>query len=305
MLPATPAVQVLADLSAVVRGRLAPRPVTGGGATAAPAEWVGLDALLRDREAVAPLVRASGRRRFGSDDWPLVVAQVARESISTLVTAAVRSWTQHRRLFDLSAANVVLREGATTTEVGLRRPRLAVLADDPLGEPADGRRAAGSEIEVVTEPEMFTRLVERVIGRPVPLGAVPRGPADQVAGVAAIVATVRRTVRSGQRHLWGTAGLAVATALASASHVVGEQADRDRAALFAARRDLARTVRLTTVDDGAGGSLTFGVRRTCCLLVKLPAATQCGTCSLRDPDACVAGLTTWLRAERRATRTAP
>jgi hypothetical protein len=303
---------VLAGLSALVHDRLA--PVTVGGAT--EGGWIGLDHLLRDPRALAPLVAVSGGRRFRSDDWALVVAQVARESIQVLVTAAVTLWTRDRRLFDMSAANVVLREGAVATEVGLRRARLAVLAGDPLAPLASlaRRDATGahvradveseveSEVEVVTEAEMLHRLAERVIGRPVPLGAVPRGPADQVAPVAAIVATVRRTVRSGQRHLWGTAGLAIGSTLASASHAIGERADRDRDALFAARRDLARTVDLTTVDDALGGTVTFALRRTCCLLLKLPDEAQCGTCSLRDHDACVARMTDWHRAERRRRR---
>ncbi|HEV7758851.1 MAG TPA: hypothetical protein VGO78_07675 [Acidimicrobiales bacterium] len=285
---------VLAELSALVHERLA--PVTVGAAT--EGGWIGLDHLLRDPRALAPLVAVSGGRRFRSDDWALVVAQVARESIQVLVTAAVNLWTRDRRLFDMSAANVVLREGPVATEVGLRRARLAVLADDPLA-PAAGTDA---EVEVVTEAQLLQRLVERVIGRSVPLGAVPRGPADQVAAVAAIVATVRRTVRSGQRHLWGTAGLAIGSTLASASHAIGERADRDRDTLFAARRDLARTVDLTTVDDALGGTVTFALRRTCCLLLKLPDEAQCGTCSLRDHDACVARMTDWHRVERRRRR---
>ena len=284
---------MLAGLSELTQGRLAPVPV--GSVT--DSGWVGLDQLLCDPWAVTPLVRASGARRFRSDDWSLVVAQVARESIQALVTAAVHLWTRHRRLFDMTAANVVLREGEVATEVGLRRARLAVLADDPLAPLA--RSAGIAEVEVVTEAEMLQRLVDRVIGRSVPLGALPKGPADRVAGVAAIVVAVRRTVRSGQRHLWGTAGLAIASGLASATHAVGERADHDRATLFAARRDLARTVTLATVDDTMGGTITFAVRRTCCLLLKLPDEVQCGTCSLRDHDACVARIGDWHRDERR------
>jgi hypothetical protein len=282
---------VLASLSTLVHGRLAPVPVgnlTEGG-------WIGLDAMLRDPWAIAPLVAASGPARFRSDDWALVVAQVAREAIQTLVTAAVELWTRRRRLLAMTAADVALREGAARTEVGLRRLHLAVLADDPLASLA----GHGAEVEVVTEGEMLRRLCDRVIGPSLPLGTRPQGSAEEVAGVAAVVATVRRTVRSGERHLWGTAGLAVGSALASASHAVGERADRDRATLFAARRDLARTVSLTTVDDAMGGTVTFALRRTCCLLLKLPDGLQCGTCSLRDHDACVDRMTAWHRDERR------
>jgi hypothetical protein len=54
--------------------------------------------------------------------------------------------------------------------------------------------------------------------------------------------------------------------------------------------------------------VTFAVRRTCCLLLKLPAGHQCGTCSLRDRDACIARMTSWAlagRAEARSPATAP
>jgi hypothetical protein len=291
---------VLRALSSVVHGRLEPEPVsdaTDGG-------WVGLDQMLLDPLAIGTLVR-SGQERFRSDDWALVLAQIARESISVLVTAGVDLWSRHRRLLDMSAANVALRDGPSSVQVGLRYGTLAVLADDPLA-PLAGSAAcsAGFGVVVVNKAQMLQRLLDQVIGRSVPAGAVPRGTPDRVASVATIIATVRRTVRTGHRHLWGTAGLAVASSLASASHVVGERADRDRDLIFTVRRDLARTVRLTTTDDGLGGAVTFGLRRTCCLLLKLPDGGQCGTCSLRDHDACAARLTEWHRTERRRVREA-
>jgi hypothetical protein len=294
---------VLRALASVVHGRLAPAPVgaaTDGG-------WVGLDEMLFGPLAIGALVRSS-QARFRSDDWSLVLAQIARESISVLVTAAVDLWSRHRRLFDMTAANVVLRDGPSSVQVGLRRGVPAVLADDPLA-PLDGfglddgidsDGLGGFRIEVVNKAQMLQRLLDQVIGRSVPLGAVPRGPADRAACVATIIATVRRTVRSGHRHLWGTAGLAIA----SARHVVGDQADRDRDLIFTVRRDLARTVRLTTTDDELGGTVTFALRRTCCLLLKLPDGGQCGTCSLRDHDTCAARLTEWHRTERRRVREA-
>jgi hypothetical protein len=300
---------VLAGLADLVHGRLAPAPVgddTDGDDTDGDANdgtdggtnggWIGLDRLLRDPWAVDPLVAASGARRFRSDDWGLVLAQVARESIQVLVTAAVDLWTRQRRLLAMTAADVLLREGPAGTEVGLRRVRLAVLAGDPLG--AD----PGADVEVLTEAAMLRRLSDEVIGRALPDGAALREPADRVAAVAAVVATVRRTTRSGQRHLWGTAALAIGSTLASASHVVGDRADRDRRTLLAARRDLARTISLATVDDARGGTVTFALRRTCCLLLKLPDGLQCGTCSLRDHDACVARMTDWHREQRRLHR---
>ena len=273
-------------LSGPTAGRFLPWPA----ATDDPA-WLPVDALLDDPRAVEPLLRAAGSDRFGSDDRGLVVAQVAREAISVLVAAGVHAWTAERRVLDLSAANVALRDGPSGVVVGLRRPGArAVLPDDP------GTR--DPEVEVLEEPKLFARFLERVLGDPAPLGEVPAGPPDRVAAVAAIVATVRRTVRTGDRHLWGTAALALTSTLTRLSHTIGPRADRDRARLFAARPDLARTVELVTVADDAGADVTFAVRRTCCLLLKLPAGHQCGTCSLRDRDACVARLTAWALAGR-------
>ena len=349
--------------------------------------WLGVDALLEQPHLFGRLVRPAGRERFGSDDWGLVTAQVAREAISILVTAAVHSWATQRRLLDLSAANVMLREDVSEgVVVGLRRLDVVVAPADPLSRPGDAPPPspasspgplgpAGSPeadelaglagaVEVMDDAKMFHRLVDRALGTPLPIGMMPTGPADQVAAVAAIIATVRRTMRSGNRHLWGTAALALSSTLTHAEHTVGPRAGRDRAALLAARPDLARTIELVTVPatdtstapdptsvlgstapdltpggtgiTGSGTALrptdpgttpdptgsanslgpgtthgpagvaspgpgatpdeiTFALRRTCCLLVKLPSGAQCGTCSLRDRDTCVSLMTAWAR----------
>lgn len=283
---------VLAAAAGAVPGRLAPAPLGRRGSTVGDG-WVGVDELLADPAWLDPLLEGT-RRRFRSDDRALLCAQIARESVSILVTAAVHLWAGQRRLLDLSAANVAVREGEERLEAGVRHLRAAVLPGDPLaGQPG---------VDVVDEEVLFGRLVDQVIGHPVRAGAVPPGPPDRVAAVAAVIATIRRAVRCGDRHLWGTAALAAGSALASVSHTVGERADRDRAALFAARPDLARTVELVTVDDTVGGEVTFPLRRTCCLLYKLPDRTQCGTCSLRDHDFCVTWTADYHRQERRRLR---
>lgn len=287
-------------------GELVRPPLLGTVADPVDPAWLPVHRLLDEPAAIGALVRAAGPRRFGSDDWGLVVAQVAREAIAALVNAGVHAWAAQRRVVDLSAANVLLREGPTGVEAGLRRPGVAVLPADPLaapdpgsaGGPVEGAGRAGrvDVVEVADDDKLFRRFLDRTLGDPVPIGALPGGPADRVAAVAALVATVRHTVRTGHRHLWGTAALAAAgtfTRLAAAGH---PGADRDRARLLAARPDLARTIELVTVadpGDPAGGDVTFAVRRTCCLLLKLPAGRQCGTCSLRDRDACIAGVASW------------
>jgi hypothetical protein len=296
-------------------GELARPPLLGAVPDPGDPAWLPVHRLLDEPAAIGVLVRAAGPRRFGSDDWGLVVAQVAREAIAALVNAGVHAWAAQRRVVDLTAANVLLREGPAGIEAGLRRPDVAVLPTDPLLAAGPGPAAGAVEgvegvgpvevaevAEVADDDKLFRRFLDRTLGDPVPIGALPGGPADRVAAVAALVATVRHTVRTGHRHLWGTAALAAAgtfTRLAAAGHT---GADRDRARLLAARPDLARTIELVTVADpcdAAGGDVTFAVRRTCCLLLKLPAGRQCGTCSLRDRDACIAGVASWALDLRR------
>ncbi|HMG43350.1 MAG TPA: hypothetical protein VK611_18620 [Acidimicrobiales bacterium] len=247
-----------------------------GGVDDDPA-WLGVDVLLVEPTAIDRLVRAASGR-FGSDDRALVLAQVAREAISVLVTVGVHAWAAERRVPDLTAANVVVREGPTGVVVGLRRPEVPDVVD---------------VVDVVDDVKLFRRLLDRVLGEPLPLGALPSGPADQVAAVATVVATVRHTMRTGNRHLWGTAALAAASTLTR----LGPRADADRARLLAARPDLARTIELVAVPD-ADDVVTFPIRRTCCLLLKLPAGHQCGTCSLRPRDDCVARMTAWALRSR-------
>lgn len=272
-----------------------------------------MEGLLTRPDDLLPLAEAVGRDRFRSDDHTLVLAQVAREAVAVLTSAAVHTWSCQRRLLDLSAANVVLRDGETALLAGLRQPALAVLADDPLaGRPG---------VEVVDEITMFDRLVRGTLGQPLPPGTLPQGEPEQVAALTAIVAAVRQLVRCGDRHLWGSIALAVATTFTRASHVVGEHADRDREAVLSARPDLARTIELVTLHDGCSGAgkcdgiddggdadtgdgdpLTFALRRTCCLLYKLPDGLQCATCSLLDQDCRTASLAEWHRAERQQVR---
>jgi len=99
------------------------------------------------------------------------------------------------------------------------------------------------------------------------------------------------------RHLWGNAALAIANTLTTISHEVGLRADLDRAALLHARPDLARTL-----DDGHGGTITFAIRRTCCLLVRTNGCRQCGTCSVRARDERIDACAAYYRAERERLR---
>ena len=265
--------------------------------------WIGMDQVLADPTQLLELVRAAGRRRFASDDTNLVLAQVAREAIAVLAEVAVGLWARQRRLLDVSAAHVALAEGDEWVVAGLRRISLSVLADDPL--------AVRPDVSVVDEDTMFGQLLSGVFGAALPAGAMPAGPPDQVPAIATMIAATRAVIRSGERHLWGTAALGASSALTTVSHDLGKSADLDRERLFQARPDLARTLTLVTVDpDGRpvtkpvldDDTITFAVRKTCCLLTKLPVDEQCGTCSLRDEAACIKTLTDWYVEERRQSR---
>jgi len=256
----------LARLSALVYGRLAPRPVVP---TSSDGGWLPVADLLSSPASLGSLVAAAGPR-FGSADFGLVVAQVVREAISVVVTVATELLLTRRLLLDFSAANVLLREGPSGVVVGLRSGS----ASAPPGD------------------KLVPLFVEGVLGDPLPLGAAPAGPAEQVAAVATLIAAVRRTMRSGGRHLWGSAALAVA----SVATQVGPAAAPYRDRILRARPDLARTIELVTVPaDADGPEVTFPLRRTCCLLLKLPPGDQCGTCSLRPRPYCLSLMTRWAR----------
>lgn len=290
---------VLSSASVVAYGRFSPRAVENalttdrGEGTDDEGElgWIAAEDLLDRPDGLMRLVRTAGPDRFRSTDQNLVLAQVAREAVAALATAAVHTWSCQRRLLDASASNVLLRDGEIAVVAALRTPTLAVLPEDPLA------RQPG--VEVVDEPTMFRRLLTRTLGYPLSPGpSPPRRPA-QVAAIAAVIAALRRLVRSGDRHLWGSVALAAVNALTHASHLTGERARSDLDALVSARPDLERTVELVTTHDPRGQPITFAIRRTCCLLYKLPDGRQCATCSLVDRDNRLASLSEWHRAERR------
>ena len=286
----------LAGLSRRFAARLAPDVVRVGPAVSGrPGDgWVGVDALLSDPRLFPQLVVAASPR-FRSDDRALVGAQLVREWVSTVTTAAVAGWGRDRRVFDWAAGNVAVRADGS---VGLRGLGLAVLGGDELAAESGRRGRRPGLVTVTTEAGLVERVLDGAIGHPVRAGARPGGPEARVPAVAAVVAAARRAIRSGARHHWGTVGLAVVNGLTAVSHDVGARADRDRELLLRRRPDLARTVELVTIDDGAGGTVSCGRRLTCCLLVKLPGEIQCGTCNLRDRDECVASLAAWARAQR-------
>lgn len=286
---ANPDAATLRWLSAELYGRLRPLPL-GPNPRARSGEWVVVAGAFGDRSVLDPLVdaRSGPLGASGSPgDRELVVAQVVREATSVLAHAAVALWARQRRLFDWSAANVAMTAGPVGVDVGLLDASLTVGSGDPLAG-APGVGLAGDE-------ELFDRLLRIGLGEPVASGELPAGPPGDASAVATVIAAGRRRVRSGDRHLWGNVALAVANALIRPGPAV--DVDADRAALFGARPDLVRTIELCTVATH-GGPVTFPIRRTCCLLYKLPPGLKCTTCSLADRDQQVADLAAWYSRPR-------
>lgn len=182
-----------------------------------------------------------------------------------VVRLSVVAWSVDRVVLDVSPANLAV-------DLTGSQPRLALIEPRGFG-PCD-------------DDDVLDRFEETVLD----------------GTVTATVDALRRVERVGRRHLWGSVALAVVNTLASLSHRPGSRADADRVALLARRPDLARTLDVVTVDDAAGGEITYAIRRTCCLLVKLPGSTRCGTCSLRPREERITACDQHYRAERATLR---
>ena len=236
----------------------------------APARWDALVAACLPRFGDGA-ARPAHAEQTGHASRALVAGQVVREVTSTLVAAACRQWSRHRVVLDVRAGNVLVRLGPARVEVGLRSAAT-------LGEPG---------------VDLADLLLATALGTPARGGAFPPGAPARMPTVAALVAVARRSAQGGGRHHWGTAALALSSALTAESHEPGRAAaaEADRRLLLARRPDLARTLELVTVADARGEPVTAARRRTCCLLLDLPAGRQCGTCSLRDREACLDAVT--------------
>jgi ferric iron reductase protein FhuF len=242
-------------------------------------EWLPL------REVLAPELFGAvvgGTAAMLDAETNVAAALVARALTALVVGATIDTWSRERRVLDVTVDNLMVRSDGLDAHAALVDVRGWALAESVADD--------GDTFAVVADDDELRARLERTLF-------------DDF--VAAVVAAVRGIVRSGQRHLWGNAGLAVANTLATTSHEVGRRADDDRAAVLADRPDLAGTVQIETVPDGTGGSVTFAIRRTCCLLYKVPDAAMCGTCSLRPESERIDACVTYYRAERDRSRARP
>lgn len=226
----------------------------------AVAGWVPLVGLIEPDRLRRAI--ADGAARASTSDHVAVGSVLCRDLVVPLVRLAVAAWSEDRVVLDVSCANVAVEPGGERPRLALVRPRGSGPIDD--------------------DSALLDRF-ERVVFD----GAV-----------APVVDALRSVVKVGGCHLWGSVALAVVNTLTTISHRAGSRADADRAALLARRPDLARLVDVVSVADGRGGTITYAIRRTCCLLVKLPRAEMCGTCSLRSRCERIASCDEHYRAER-------
>lgn len=185
-------------------------------------------------------------RRFDGARPAVAASMLARALLPLVVTPTAMSWSLWRVLPDLSAANL---------RIGITEDRIVgvAMADPRLLEGGDG-------------PGRFAEIV--------------------LDGVCApLIDGLRRTVRLGDRHLWGNVSLAIAAPFAPLLATDRHDGRADREALLTSRSRLRGLVELLDVSL-AGRPVEAVRRRTCCLLIKLPEphAAMCGTCSLRPRD---------------------
>lgn len=202
--------------------------------------------------------------RLGCDDLAVVGSVVGRDVLAAVTGLAVGAWVTDRVALDVSSANLA---------VDLRgdRPRLALARADTV----EGPSSLG---------QLGTWLFD---------DAVP-----------CVVDGLRAITRVGARHLWGTVALGVVNTVAALGHRRPAGAVADLAQLLARRPDLTGLVELVERHDDHGDPLTYAIRRTCCLLVKVPGGGCCGTCSLRPRDERIAACDAHFLGRRRALRAA-
>jgi hypothetical protein len=249
------------------------------GAFAGTGVVAGDDGWRRLGDALDPVAFAAGLetacRRWRTDDAVVAVSLLVRELTVAAATVAITPFARDRRLLDVSPDSLLVRQDERVATIGLGPGPLAVLPGDELVG-ADG-------VRVLTDDDaMFEVLIAGLLD-----GVVPR-----------IIDAARAGVRVGSRHLWGNVALAIANTLTTISGEVGSRADRDRSRLLAARPELEPTIELLEVLDGAGRELTFAIRRTCCLVDRVPGGMRCATCSLEDRSRAIAIVGRHYLAER-------
>lgn len=173
-----------------------------------------------------------------------------------LAMPAVLGWAVARRVPLLDAANVAVRLGGGDdhrVRLGMRRPLLAVLPDDPAAGHPDAVVAAG-------EAELLAVLRGTLLDR----------------HVAPLVAATRERVRVGAHTLYGQLAAGVTYVLSAASELLADPVGAGAALL-----DALGMARLAGLREAPEGGLCVR-RSTCCLAFVVPGLGG-QTC----PECCV------------------
>ena len=217
----------------------------------AGADWVPASALL-DGTAL-PRLLSVPTTQWGAK--PHAAAALAYKQYTYwLAMPAVLGWATARRVPLLSADNVAIRflDDAPYLRLGMRRPTVAVLADDPAAGRPD-------TIVVDTADELLAILADTLADR----------------HVAPLIEATRRHVRIGAHTLWGQLAASVGYAL-TAAEVVPDGAGADATALLSALR-LDNLAELCDTGDALRVQ-----RSTCCLAFVVP-----GLGNRLCPDCCI------------------
>ena len=249
MSPEEPAAARLAALTARMRDH-------GYAAVAAavgdppPAPWRLLADLLDDPEALRRAATAHGLSRgytTGTLDLGVAVGLLSKSLLGGPVSTLVSGWALERWAPDLRFANLA----AHVDDGGAVRTAPLVAGELPGGTTLDAVVGAVEE------------LAERSI------------------------AAVRGALRIGTRHLWGNVALQTRTPFQVLFPAIGPRADRDyedMAERFGRVRSLVSDV---PTEDRDGRPFHVTLRRTCCLLYKVPGKDYCSTCNLVPAEAAV------------------
>jgi ferric iron reductase protein FhuF len=222
----------------------------------AGADWVPASALV-DGTALPRLLSVPITQW---DAKPHAAAALAYKQYTYwLAMPAVLGWATARRVPLLSADNVAVEflDDTPYFRLGMLRPTVAVLADDP---------AAGRPGTVVVDSadELLAVLADTLRDR----------------HVAPLIEATRRHVRIGAHTLWGQLAASVGYALAAAEPVL-DGAAADAQALLSA-------LRLTNLAELCDTGDSLRVRRnTCCLAFVVP-----GLGNRLCPDCCITRPTT-------------
>jgi ferric iron reductase protein FhuF len=218
--------------------------------------WVPATELLTG--AALDELLAAPRKLWGAK--PHAAAALAYKQYTYwLAMPAVLGWAVARRVPLLDAGNVAVRLAADDhrVELGVRRPVVAVLPDDPAAGHPDAVVAAG-------EAELLAVLRDTLLDR----------------HVAPLVAATRERVRIGAHTLYGQLAAGVTYVLTAASSP-GVELVADPVAAGAALLEALGMTRLADLREAPEGGLCVR-RSTCCLAFVVPGLGG-RTC----PDCCV------------------